>query len=178
MSELLLTKRPDTTNYCIIDMNTYGGAVDAPDSIRTAILKAPFPVISFVNTLPIFLATLLSNKGFRTVNVYYPSLLKRLKASFNDYNYDDVIDEITDFLFGLKMTILSGIFLLIAVIFMIFGIDTPIYLNPAWGTVIISGIPMLLLAMTRLIREKWISSALLIAKYHFSLGSPVIFVLE
>ena len=74
-----------------------------------------------------------------------------------------MIDEITDFLFGLKMTIISGIFLLIAVIFMIFGIDVPIYLNPAWGTVIISGIPMLLLAMTRLIREKWISSALLIA---------------
>ena len=74
-----------------------------------------------------------------------------------------VIDEITDFLFGLKMTIISGIFLLIAVIFMIFGIDVPVYLNPAWGTVIISGIPMLLLAMTRLIREKWISSALLIA---------------
>ena len=46
---------------------------------------------------------------------------------------------------------------------MILGIDTPIYLNPAWGTVMISGIPMLLLAMTRLIREKWISSALLIA---------------
>ena len=74
-----------------------------------------------------------------------------------------MIDEITDFLFGLKMTIISGIFLLIAVIFMIFGIETPIYLNPAWGTVIISGIPMMLLAMTRLIREKWISSALLIA---------------
>ena len=74
-----------------------------------------------------------------------------------------MIDEITDFLFGLKMTIISGIFLLIAVIFMILGIDTHIYLNPAWGTVIISGIPMLLLALTRLIREKWISSALLIA---------------
>ena len=74
-----------------------------------------------------------------------------------------MIDEITDFLFGLKMTILSGIFLLVAVIFMILGIDTPLYLNPAWGTVIISGIPMLLLAMTRLIREKWVSSALLIA---------------
>ena len=74
-----------------------------------------------------------------------------------------MIDEITDFLFGLKMTIISGIFLLIAIIFMIFGVNTPIYLNPAWGTVIISGIPMLLLAMTRLIREKWISSALLIA---------------
>ena len=74
-----------------------------------------------------------------------------------------LIDEITDFLFGLKMTIISAIFLVIAVIFMILGIDTPIYLNPAWGAVIISGIPMLLLAMTRLIREKWISSALLIA---------------
>ena len=75
----------------------------------------------------------------------------------------NVIDEITDFLFGLKMTIVSAIFLVIAIIFMIFGIETPIYLNPAWGAVIISGIPMLLLAMTRLIREKWISSALLIA---------------
>lgn len=74
-----------------------------------------------------------------------------------------MIDEIIDYLFSLKMTIVSGIFLLISVIFMIFGIDTTIYLNPAWGTVIISGIPMLLLAMTRLIREKWISSALLIA---------------
>ena len=74
-----------------------------------------------------------------------------------------MIDEITDFLFGLKMTIISAIFLIIAVIFMILGIDTPIYLNPAWGAVIISGIPMLLLALTRLIREKWISSALLIA---------------
>ena len=74
-----------------------------------------------------------------------------------------MIDEITDFLFGLKMTIISAIFLIIAVIFMIFGIETPIYLNPAWGAVIISGIPMLLLALTRLIRERWISSALLIA---------------
>ncbi len=74
-----------------------------------------------------------------------------------------MIDEITDFLFGLKMTIVSAIFLVIAIIFMIFGIETPIYLNPAWGAVIISGIPMLLLAMTRLIRERWISSALLIA---------------
>ena len=36
----------------------------------------------------------LSNKGFRTVNVYYPTLLKRLKASFNEYNYDDILDEI------------------------------------------------------------------------------------
>ena len=36
----------------------------------------------------------LSNKGFKTVNVYYPALLKKLKMSFNDYSYDDVLDEI------------------------------------------------------------------------------------
>ena len=36
----------------------------------------------------------LSNKGFRTVNVYYPKLLQRLKASFNDDSYDEVMDEI------------------------------------------------------------------------------------
>lgn len=36
----------------------------------------------------------LSNKGFKTVNVYYPALLKKLKASFNDYSFDDVLDEI------------------------------------------------------------------------------------
>jgi primosomal protein DnaI len=36
----------------------------------------------------------LSNKGYKTVNVYYPLLLKRLKASFTEYNYDEVLDEI------------------------------------------------------------------------------------
>lgn len=36
----------------------------------------------------------LSNKGFTTVNVYYPALLKRLKASFQDYSYNDILDEI------------------------------------------------------------------------------------
>lgn len=36
----------------------------------------------------------LSNKGFETVNVYYPFLLKRLKTSFNEFNYDEVLDEI------------------------------------------------------------------------------------
>ena len=36
----------------------------------------------------------LSNKGFVTVNVHYPSLLNRLKASFNDYTYSEVLDEI------------------------------------------------------------------------------------
>ena len=37
----------------------------------------------------------LSNKGFKTIIVHYPSLLKRLKTSFNEDNYDEVFDEIT-----------------------------------------------------------------------------------
>ena len=36
-------------DYCVLDLNTYGGAVDAADKIRMAILRAPFPVISFIN---------------------------------------------------------------------------------------------------------------------------------
>jgi len=36
----------------------------------------------------------LSNKGYKTVNVYYPSLLKSLKASFNESLYDEMLEEI------------------------------------------------------------------------------------
>lgn len=36
-------------DYCILDLNTYGGAVDAADSIRTAIMHSQMPVIAFIN---------------------------------------------------------------------------------------------------------------------------------
>lgn len=36
----------------------------------------------------------LSNKGYSTINVYYPALLVKLKSSFNEFNYDEVMDEI------------------------------------------------------------------------------------
>lgn len=36
-------------DWVIIQLNTYGGAVDAADSMRTAILNFPIPVISFIN---------------------------------------------------------------------------------------------------------------------------------
>ena len=36
-------------DYILLDLNTYGGAVDAADSIRNAILRCNRPVISFVN---------------------------------------------------------------------------------------------------------------------------------
>ncbi|MDO5852286.1 MAG: cation-translocating P-type ATPase [Methanobacteriaceae archaeon] len=71
-----------------------------------------------------------------------------------------MIQKTMQILEGLPMTIISGIFLLISLIFMFFGIKTPI--DSAWITIIISGIPLLYLAISRLIYEKWISSALLI----------------
>ena len=37
------------TDYVILNLNTYGGALDAADSIRTAIMQCQIPVISFVN---------------------------------------------------------------------------------------------------------------------------------
>lgn len=73
-----------------------------------------------------------------------------------------MINKIMDYLAGLKMTIIAGIFLLISAIFMILNIQIPIYLNPAWICIIISGLPLIYLAVTRLIYEKWVSSALLI----------------
>ena len=36
-------------DYVLLDINTYGGAVDAADSIRSAILRYDRPVIAFVN---------------------------------------------------------------------------------------------------------------------------------
>ncbi len=61
---------------------------------------------------------------------------------------------------GLRMTIISGIFLALSIICIIAGIHPLI--DPAWVTIIISGLPLLYLAITRLIYERWVSSALLI----------------
>lgn len=36
----------------------------------------------------------LSLKGYKCVNINYPLLLSKLKASFSDYNYNDVMEEI------------------------------------------------------------------------------------
>ncbi len=36
-------------DYVVIDMNTYGGLMDAADSVRTAILNCPVPVLVLIN---------------------------------------------------------------------------------------------------------------------------------
>ena len=37
------------SDYIVIDLNTYGGLVDAADKIRTLILEAPIPVYAYIN---------------------------------------------------------------------------------------------------------------------------------
>lgn len=66
-----------------------------------------------------------------------------------------------DFLAGVKMSIVSGLFLAVS-LFLIMT-DRTLPVDPAWMTVLISGLPLLYLAITRLIFQKWISSALLIS---------------
>ncbi len=72
------------------------------------------------------------------------------------------IEKIMRVLEGLKMTIVGGVFLLISLYFVLTGTSIPPYLDPAWVTIIICGIPLVYLALTRLIYEHWVSSALLI----------------
>lgn len=66
-----------------------------------------------------------------------------------------------DFLAGVKMTIVAGVFLVLSLILMLIGKNPMI--DPAWVTIVICGLPLLYLAITRLIFDKWISSALLIS---------------
>ncbi|MEG0890633.1 MAG: NfeD family protein [Bacteroidales bacterium] len=47
-------------DFCIIDINTYGGAVDAADSIRGAIIRYQLPVIAFINTQAVSAGALIS----------------------------------------------------------------------------------------------------------------------
>ena len=72
-----------------------------------------------------------------------------------------MLKKVCDWFAGVKMTIVSGIFLLISFIMMM--LDHKAMIDPAWVTVIISGYPLLYLAITRLVYQKWISSCLLIS---------------
>lgn len=75
-----------------------------------------------------------------------------------------MVKRINDFLAGLTMTIVGGIFLVMSFLFPRINILSPV--DPAWITVIICGIPLLYLAIWRVIYNKGISkisSALLIS---------------
>jgi len=72
-----------------------------------------------------------------------------------------MLGTISNLFAGLKMTILSGMFLAFSLVLLLTKTQFPI--DPAWVTVVLSGYPLLYLAVTRLIYEKWVSSALLIS---------------
>ena len=75
-----------------------------------------------------------------------------------------MIKRINDFLAGLPMTIVGGIFLLMSFVFPRLGLTLPA--DPAWITIVICGIPLLYLALRRIFCNKGISkisSALLIS---------------
>ncbi len=61
---------------------------------------------------------------------------------------------------GLKMTIVSGVVLLLSLILLLSGIK--VVFDPAWLTIIISGLPLLYHSSTRLIVQHWLSSAMVI----------------
>lgn len=75
-----------------------------------------------------------------------------------------VVKKVSDFLSGVPMTIVGGIFLLISLALILMGIDLPI--DPAWVAVIICGFPLVYLAISRVINNHGmskISSAMLIS---------------
>lgn len=74
-----------------------------------------------------------------------------------------MLKKMNDFLAGMPMTLVGGGFLILSFVFPRIGVELPV--DPAWITVIISGIPLLYLAVWRIIHNhdiSKISSALLI----------------
>ncbi|SHH88494.1 copper-(or silver)-translocating P-type ATPase [Sporobacter termitidis DSM 10068] len=72
-----------------------------------------------------------------------------------------MIKRISNLLGGVPMTIAAAVFLAASLILMLAGKALPV--DPAWVTVLICGLPLLYLAVTRLIFQRWVSSALLIS---------------
>ncbi|SHN74793.1 heavy metal translocating P-type ATPase [Desulfitobacterium chlororespirans] len=72
-----------------------------------------------------------------------------------------MIKKINHLFSGIPMTIVAAVFLAASLILLLSGTEVPV--DPAWVTVIICGFPLLYLAITRLILQRWISSALLIS---------------
>ncbi|MDR2549046.1 MAG: cation-translocating P-type ATPase [Desulfobulbus sp.] len=66
-----------------------------------------------------------------------------------------------DALAGLRMTVVSGALLALSLAVLLAEKSVPV--DPAWGTILISGSPLVYLALTRLFFQRNISSALLIS---------------
>ena len=74
------------------------------------------------------------------------------------------MEKICDLFESVKMTVVSGVFLVLSLVLSIYKIN--LFVDPAWITVIISGVPIICSAIRKLIKNKGISkisSALLIS---------------
>ena len=75
-----------------------------------------------------------------------------------------MLKKCSDFLAGVPMTIVSGVFLAISLVLML--TEAPVAVDPAWVSVLISGSPLVYLALWRVVHNPGISkisSALLIS---------------
>ena len=66
-----------------------------------------------------------------------------------------MIQKINDMLAGLPATIVGGVFLVMSFVFPRVGVEVPV--DPAWVTVIICGVPLVYLAIYRIIHNPGIS---------------------
>lgn len=66
-----------------------------------------------------------------------------------------MLKKINDFLAGLPMTLVGGVFLVLSFVLPRVGVNLPV--DPAWVTIVISGIPLLYLAVWRTIHNPGIS---------------------
>ena len=85
------------------------------------------------------------------------------KSEYDVNRRRNEMKKINDFLAGIPMTIVGGVFLVLSFLLPRIGVELPV--DPAWVTVFISGIPLLYLAVWRIIYNPGISkisSALLI----------------
>lgn len=90
-------------------------------------------------------------------------MIQEKACSVKKKEVSEMLKRINDFLAGLPMTIVGGVLLVFSFALPRMGVNLPV--DPAWGTVVISGIPLLYLAVWRIIYNPGISkisSALLI----------------
>lgn len=90
-------------------------------------------------------------------------MIQKKACSVKKKEVSEMLKRINDVLAGLPMTIIGGVLLVFS--FDLPRVDVSLPIDPAWGTVVISGIPLLYLAVWRIIYNPGISkisSALLI----------------
>ena len=76
-------------------------------------------------------------------------MIQEKACSVKKKEVSEMLKRINDVLAGLPMTIIGGVLLVFS--FVLPRVDVSLPIDPAWGTVVISGIPLLYLAVWRII---------------------------